>query len=330
MELLDRYLREVALWLPRKQSADIVAEISADLKAEAEERAQALGRPLSRGEEEAILTRWGRPMLVASRYQPQESLIGPALLPTYYFVLKVLSLVHVLPWFLVWVWLAIFDPSWRASHPDLLGSLGPLGFNALALFALVTGIFAAVERRHRHHATLETWTARELTSAPSHDWREVSRVGSLIEIVIGLAAIAWWSGLAGSPSSFVIDDALRVTWTPLQSGFFWTLLALMVAAAGVSTANLLRPRWTAGRLGLQIALDATGVLVVCLLLPIALVHLLPGGGADAARMATLAWWINLSWRVSLVVAGFILASRSVLGIVRLGRVNRAAQIVAAG
>src|SRR5688572_2388741 len=92
MDLLDRYLREVALWLPRRQSADIVAEISADLQAEAEGQAHALGRPVSRAEEEAILTRWGHPMLVASRYQPQVSLIGPALLPTYRFVLKVLSL----------------------------------------------------------------------------------------------------------------------------------------------------------------------------------------------------------------------------------------------
>jgi len=325
--LLDRYLREVALWLPRGQSTDIVAEISADLQAEAEGQAQALGRPIARGEEEAILTRWGHPMLVASRYQPQESLIGPALLPTYHFVLKVLWLVYVLPWLSVWVWFAIFDPSWRASHPDLVGSLSPLAFNALFLFALVTGIFAAVERRHRREATLETWTARELTAARSRDWREVSRAGSVLEIVIGLAVIAWWSGLAGSPSSFVIDDAIRVTWTPLESGFYWTLLALMVAAAGMSTANLVRPRWTARRLRLQIALDAIGVLVVCLLLPIALVQVVPGG-ADGDKVAMLARWINLSWRVSLAVAGVALAARTVIGIARLGRVDRGTPAIA--
>jgi hypothetical protein len=329
MELLDRYLREVAQWLPRRQSADIVAEISADLLAEAEGQAQALGRPVSRGEEEAILTRWGHPMLVASRYQPQESLIGPALLPTYHFVLKVLSLVYVLPWWFVWLWFAILDPSWRASHPDLVVSLGPLAFNALFLFALVTGIFAAVERRHRREATLETWTARELTSARRRDWREVSRVGSVFEIVIGLAAIAWWTGLAGSPSSFVIDDAVRVTWRPLESAFYWTLLALMVAAAGMSTANLVRPKWTARRLRLQAALDAIGVLVVCLMLPIALVQVVPGA-ADGDRVAMLVRWINLSWRVSLVVAGVVLAAGMVLGIVRLGRVDRGTPTVAAG
>jgi len=329
MELLDRYLREVTQWLPRKQSSDIAAEISADLQAEAEEQAHGLGRPVSRDEEEAILTRWGHPMLVASRYQPQESLIGPALLPTYHFVLKVLSLVYVLPWLFVWMWFAIFDPSWRASHPDLVGSLQPLAFNALFLFALVTGIFATVERRHRREATLEAWTARDLTATPSRDWRDVSRAGSVLEIVIGLAVIAWWSGLAGSPSSLVVDDAIRVTWTPLESGFYWTLLALMVAAAGMSTANLVRPKWTGRRLRLQAALDAIGGLVVCLMLPIALVQVVPGG-ADGDRVATLARWINLSWRLSLVVAGVVLAARIVLGIVRLGRVDRETPVVAVG
>ncbi len=329
MDLLDRYLREVALWLPRRQSADIVAEISADLQAEAEGQAHALGRPVSRAEEEAILTRWGHPMLVASRYQPQVSLIGPALLPTYQFALKVLSLVYVLPWLSVWLWFAIFDPTWRAGHPDPVASLQPLAFNALFLFALVTGIFAGVERRHRREATLETWTARELTSPRSRDWREVSRVGSVFEIVIGLAVIAWWSGLSGAPSSFVIDDAIGVTWTPLESAFYWTLLALMVADAGMSTANLVRPKWTAPRLRLQAAFDAIGVLVVCLMLPIALVQVVPGG-ADGDRVAMLARWINLSWRVFLVVAGVVLAARIVLGMIRLGRVDRGTPTVAVG
>lgn len=147
--------------------------------------------------------------------------------------------------------------------------------------------------------------------------------------MIGLAGIAWWRSLAGSPSSFVIDAAMRVTWTPLESGFYWSLLSLMVAAAGISVANLVRPRSTARRLGQQVALDAAGVLVMCLLLPIALVQVAPGGVADGDRVATLAAWINLSWRVSLVVAGLVLAARIVLGIVRLGRVNRDAPAVAA-
>jgi hypothetical protein len=170
---------------------------------------------------------------------------------------------------------------------------------------------------------------RELTSPRSRDWREVSRVGSVFEIVIGLAVIAWWSGLSGAPSSFVIDDAIGVTWTPLESAFYWTLLALMVADAGMSTANLVRPKWTAPRLRLQAAFDAIGVLVVCLMLPIALVQVVPGG-ADGDRVAMLARWINLSWRVFLVVAGVVLAARIVLGMIRLGRVDRGTPTVAVG
>jgi hypothetical protein len=97
----------------------------------------------------------------------------------------------------------------------------------------------------------------------------------------------------------------------------------------MSTANLVRPRWTARRLRLQAGLDAIGVLVVCLMLPIALVQVVPGG-ADGDRVAMLAWWINLSWQISLVVAGVVLAARFVLGIVRVGRVDRGTAAVAAG
>ena len=40
-----------------------------------------LGRKLNEAEVEAVLKRWGNPMLVAERYQPHRQLIGPALFP---------------------------------------------------------------------------------------------------------------------------------------------------------------------------------------------------------------------------------------------------------
>lgn len=322
MELLDRYLKDVALWLPRKQAADIVAEVSEDIHAEMAEQQQALGRGLTAVETEAILTRWGHPMLVASRYQPQEPFIGPALLPTYYFVLKMLAVVYCLPWFLAWVGFAIFDPAWRASHPDLVISLRPLLFNALFLFALATTIFVVIERRHRRDRTLETWTARELTApGRARDWREIPRLGSAIDIVIGLLVLSWWVGLAGSPASFLLGDAIRLTVAPLQAEFYWPVLTLTIAGLAMATAALVRPRWTTRRLGLQIAVDTASVLVVGLLLPTALVQVMPGAGVETAKAAMLERWVNLSWTLSLVIAGAILVGRVVIHVRRLGRVN---------
>ena len=110
MELLDRYLQAVKFWLPRKQKHDILAELSEDIRSEIEDKEAELGRPLGQAELEVILTRWGHPMLVAERYLPQRSLIGPVLLPAYKLVLTVATLFYLVPWLLVLLGFAIFDP----------------------------------------------------------------------------------------------------------------------------------------------------------------------------------------------------------------------------
>jgi hypothetical protein len=329
MELLDRYVKAVALWLPRAQAPDIAREIAADLQAEIEEQEASLGRSLSPAETEAILTRWGHPMLVASRYQPQESLIGPALLPTYRFVLKLIGLVYCLPWLLVWIGLALFDAGWRADHPDVIASLRPLFFTVLFLFALVTVAFAVVESRHRRNRTLERWTARELAASGSRpDWRHIPRLGSVIEMAVTVTALSWWIGLAGSPATWVLGDAIHVTLAPFQSGYFWTVLLLMIGDVFLSAANLVRPRWTRGRLAVQAGLDAVGLIVVALLLPTTILQVAPSA-REALNAVELARWVNLGWTISLAVAGAILVGRLALSLARLGRVGVAVSAAAA-
>jgi hypothetical protein len=79
MELLDRYLQAIEFWLPKRQRQDIIAELSEDLRSQIEEKETELGRKLEDAEVEAILKRCGAPLEAASRYRPQQYLIGPAL-----------------------------------------------------------------------------------------------------------------------------------------------------------------------------------------------------------------------------------------------------------
>src|SRR5882672_981392 len=88
MDLLDRYLQAVKKHLPWKGQDDIIAELRANLEAQLEDKQAELGRPLTIAEVEAWLKQMGPPMHVAARYQPQQSLIGPAVFPTYWFVLR--------------------------------------------------------------------------------------------------------------------------------------------------------------------------------------------------------------------------------------------------
>jgi hypothetical protein len=44
MELIDRYLNAVEFWLPSAQRADVVEELSDDLRSQVDEREAATGR----------------------------------------------------------------------------------------------------------------------------------------------------------------------------------------------------------------------------------------------------------------------------------------------
>lgn len=94
MEPLDCYLLAVKRFLPESQQGDILNELSENLRAEREDKAAELGRPLNEEEQKAWLMQHGHPMLVAGHYQPSQiglafgrQLIGPALFPVYLRVL---------------------------------------------------------------------------------------------------------------------------------------------------------------------------------------------------------------------------------------------------
>ena len=88
MELLDRYLKTVGTYLPKSQRADILRELSENIRSQIEDRETELGRPLNEAEQEALLKQVGNPLVVAGRFQKDQrtvafgrQLIGPALFP---------------------------------------------------------------------------------------------------------------------------------------------------------------------------------------------------------------------------------------------------------
>ena len=92
MELLDRYLQAVKKHLPLRRQDDIIAELRANMESQLEDKESALGRPLTTGELEDWLKKMGSPIMVAARYQPQQYLIGPAIFPVYWYVMRLVLL----------------------------------------------------------------------------------------------------------------------------------------------------------------------------------------------------------------------------------------------
>src|SRR5216684_1036988 len=140
MDLINRYLQAVKFWLPAKQKQDIIAELSEDIHSQIEERESALGRKLTDDDVEQVLRQRGRPLLVAEKYLPQKSLIGPVVFPAYWFVLRLALLCYLVPWVGVWIGLVVLNSSYRAHHLGIAitGDIYVLWANALTAFAVVT------------------------------------------------------------------------------------------------------------------------------------------------------------------------------------------------
>jgi hypothetical protein len=88
MELLDHYLQAIKTFLAGKDQDDILQELRDSLLSKIEEKEQSLGRALTSDEIEQIVRDSGPPFLVAARYGPHRSLIGPTLFPFYWQALK--------------------------------------------------------------------------------------------------------------------------------------------------------------------------------------------------------------------------------------------------
>ncbi len=265
-ELLDRYLHAVRFWLPKAQQQDIIAELSEDLRSQIEEKETGLGRSLNETEIEAMLKLRGRPFMVANRYLPQESLIGPALFPIYRFVMKVVALCYLVPWVLVWIGMMSLNSSYRAQHISagwfgaIASAWGALWSTAFIALATVTLVFAVLERVQAKSHFLDQWNPRKLP--PVRNPNHISRAGSLIEVVVNLVFAGWWIKLMSS--SVILDrPEIRIVLTPVWRYFFWGFLLLAFVNAAHAVVNFARPYWTVPRASVRLITDATASGLFC-------------------------------------------------------------------
>ena len=299
MELLDRYLQSVKWLLPKDQKDDILAELSEDIRSQIDDREAELGRRLDEGEMEAILRRWGHPMLVAQRYLPQQYLIGPVWFPVYRFVLKMVALCYLLPWLVTWLVLATLLPEHRTPH-----SLQSFLLIAVFAFTAVTVGFAFAERSR----ILERWSPRKLPADPNR----ISRAESIGDLVGNLVFALLMLQVLRLPSL----EGVPIHLAPIWSTLYWPILLVLLGAAALSAANTVRPWWTRLRTGLQVGISAVELAVICILLS--------AGSwvevtASSDKLDEIARWANLSIAITLAVIGVAMIVGIVKGIRRLRR-----------
>ena len=316
MELVDRYLHAVKFWLPRDQQDDIIAELSEDLRSQVEDRERQLGRKLSDNEVGELLRQRGRPVLVANRYLPQHSLIGPVLFPIYILVLKIAAICFAVPRFLVLIGFFLFDPKYRTEGfgQMMAHTWSELWFGVFVTFGVVTLVFAVLEQTEQKSCWLEKWDPLKLPKVK--DTRRIPRASSVFEVVIGIIAVMWLVELASS--GVLLNQAnFRIAFTSAGRNFVWILTAMSLFGIGMSAVNLFRPFWTRSRLAIRVVQDLVSTVVFTLMAKAGALIILSGASIPAAKAVEVNAGINTWVSISVGLTAAICAVIAVIDAVRL-------------
>jgi hypothetical protein len=299
MDLIDRYLDAVRLFLPRDQRDDIAAELRDVLLTRREEREALLGRPLSRKEDEAMLHDYGHPLIVAARYRPAQYLIGPELYPIYAFVLMIVAAAIALSAAITGVVAASVSGGEPAHGLGAVLSVAWTG--GFAAIGAVTVIFAILQRTGASQRIALDWSIRDLPRItrrrPRQPWFEhATGMAFLILFVF------WWVGLirTGVPDiPLHTGGALHFAFAPALLGLYLPVLALAAGGIAVHALKL------AGRDLRSVALALDAVLQAALAgvagLALSAGHWAVVSGADHSVLAKVDQGVNIGAEVTLIV-----------------------------
>lgn len=155
-ELVNRYVHEVGRHLPRRQRADVQAELLSAVLDEVDARTGNDGTGTSatkvpeHGVVESVLREFGHPTTVANRYAAvPQYLIGPRLYPAFLFTLQVVGTVAGVLAIVGLVISLVAAPEWLTGFLQERGPVhlaGQLVQIALVNVGIVTVIFAALDR----------------------------------------------------------------------------------------------------------------------------------------------------------------------------------------
>jgi hypothetical protein len=299
MDLIDRYLSAIRRNLPARNADDIVAELRDALASRIEDREEELGRPLTPGETEAIIKDFGHPLVVAARFRKQQWLIGPDVFPFYLSVIRIVLLVVAAITLAIGVVQVLFGD--RDPLQALLQAIGGLATSLLFSLAIVTIIFAVLERAGFPAEHIGAWNPAQLPDVGDEHpgpWK------SAAEVALSVAFLLWWAGLFSLPFPAGSAD-FRIEPAPVFAQLYWPIFILAAARLLHNLIQWLRPRWKLA-LGVTDGLTAIGGLVLLALIyragPWATIV---STGMPAHEAADLQISLNLALKIAIVVTGVI-------------------------
>jgi hypothetical protein len=279
MELLDRYLQAVAKHLPRKRQEDIIAELRANLESQLDEKQAELGRSLNPTEAEDWVRQLGSPTQMASHYQPQRYLIGPAVFPAYLHVLRLSTVWAAVVYALVSTVTLIAGASPSATH--VAGVILRLPFVLLQVVAWITLAFAIIEYAIGQNSGKcpdfaginKEWSPRdlpplELAATEGRKSRPFSH--AITEVVFGFAVLVWLFLVPERPflmfgPGVAYLHASPFKLAPVWTVAYWWIVGLNAAQLTWRCVDLFRGAWQKSNRAQHMVVKAFGLIPLLIL-----------------------------------------------------------------
>ena len=333
MELLDRYLQAVRRYLPNRRQDDIIAELRANMESQIEDRESELGRPLTQGEFEDLLRKMGSPVMVASRYQPQQYLIGPTLFPLYFYVLRIALLWAFIIYCIVMaVVIPLTSPNAESVVDSLMRTPGVL-INVAAWVTIIFVAFEFVAARYpekcpKIEGITEQWQPSSLPPLEKDEGRGKPRsfAMAVAEIVCGVLFLGWLVLVPRYPYLIMGPGAVYLKYGPFELApvwwtFFWWIVSLNTLQIVWNCVDLARGAWRRPWRVKQIAFKAIGLIPLLILMSVQdhIYILLKNPAVDGAHYGQNLYQMNHAIHLGLGVICAIISVQLVWDLGQLAR-----------
>lgn len=254
-----------------------------------------------------MLKRRGSPIVVASAYRSQRSLIGPTLFPLYWMILR---------FAIVFTGIAVLTGTFFAARTKevLLSSiLSSLWTSLFSTAAMITLIFAMIENSPVRAQILNNWKPEKLP--PARNPRYISRAESIFGIVANAFAI-WLCAVNLYLRAINVGSGVVIRLYSVWTDFMIAVVLLASANAIAAAINLARPYQTRGRLIWRTCADIAGSILFYLVMrtPLILGIVNQGHAESTNANEVVRHWAP----VSIVIGAFAVGA----DLYRLWRFNR--------
>jgi len=322
MDLIERYLTAVGVLLPRAGRADILTELRDVLMNRREEKQEELGRPLTPGEDAALLRAFGHPISVAGRYGRQQYLIGPDLYPLYIVAVKVLVAIQAAGAVIAAVVrMAVVG---QTAQMAIGGAFGQFWGAAISSVGALTIIAAILQWQNIRLSFLDNWNPRDLPKPVR--FRRETWVHHVASIVAQTVFILWWTGMIhfwpsviGLPSYQGVVVAPAPVWAEL----YWAILAFAAGNIVVDLIKLMGQAWRRLAYGADILVQTGAVIIAAVALRAGDWLTVSGTGLPIKSLHDVDLALHLSFQLGLTVIIVASAGMALYDMWRLFRTDAA-------